>query len=137
MLSLYQLTQESWVLNCIQKHHAFPSLLHHYLPAAYACLPFSHIHPIFQSEDAHPGTSEAYVLVPYLVETLFQLPSFPYLSNHSVPSSISSHISIFQHRFPALSSWHYTKLFRNDYRVWTSDWSVTVWMESKNLSSTS
>ena len=129
MLSLYQLTQESWTLICIQKDHAFPFLLHHYLPCSLCLsLPFSHIHPNFQSEDAHPSTSEAYILIPYLSETLLQLPSFPYLSNHSIPSSISSHISIFQQRFPALSSWHYSKLFRNNCRVCTSDWSVSVWM---------
>lgn len=123
------------ILIGVQKDHALPFLLHLYLPCSLClCLPFSHICPNFQSEDAHPGTSEAYILIACLSETLFQLPSFPYLSNHSIPSSISSHMSVFQHCFPALSSWHYSKLFRNNYRVCTSDWSVSVWMESKNLS---
>lgn len=72
------------------------SLLHHYLLCSpYLSLPFSHICPNFQSEDAHPGTSEAYILVPYLFETLFQLPSFPYLSNHFDPlRHIFSHFCI-------------------------------------------
>lgn len=77
------------ILISVQKDHAFPFLLCHYLPCSLClCLPFSHICPNFQSEDAHPGTSEAYILIACLSETLFQLPSFPYLSNHSIPSSI-------------------------------------------------
>lgn len=103
-----------------------------YIPFSSASLPalqpmsqssiFSHLN--FQFEDAHPGTLEAYIIVPYLFEMLFQLPFFLYLSNHSVPSSISFHIYVFQRCFPALSSWHCSKLFRNNDRVWTIDWSI-------------
>lgn len=43
-LSLHRLTQESWILSCVQKDHTFLFLLPHYLPCS-PCLslPFSHI----------------------------------------------------------------------------------------------
>lgn len=115
---LYQLTPESWMLSCVQKSHK--NQKNH--PFSFAPLPA--LQPMSQSsifsclnvqfEDAHPGTFEAFILIPYFFETLFQVPFFPYLCNHSVPSSISSHIYVFQHRFPAVSSWHCSKLFRNN-----------------------
>lgn len=109
------------------------SLLHHCL-SCNLCLSHPCFHmswfPVWRSSSWH-------VLGQYFSETLSQLPSFPFLSNHSIPSSISSHISVFQHHFPALSSWHSSEVFRNNYRVCVSDWNVSVGMASKSLSITS
>lgn len=78
----------------------------------------------FQFEDAHPATFEAYILVPYLFEMLFQILFFPYVSNHSVPLSISSHIYVFQHCF-LLSVLGIVASCLGIMTVWTSDWSIS------------